>query len=548
MAAISITIVTAASFLLRQTSHIRHQPRMTVAQYALDGDGAATVCRRISLKMKSDKRELDKVYKRRDRYEIPDWQRDEVWDPPRKQALIDSILRGWRLPKFYFVASSTKPVSYEVVDGQQRLATIFEFLSDELELTDETAAEFGGKRYSELPDQVSDQVDDFEIDFDEIEDASDEDLMEFFQRLQSGIQLNSSERLNAINSKLKTFCKKMAKHKFFTEKVSFENKRFAHFDVVAKVAALEVEGVGAGLRYSDVKAVFESQKSFSDKSQVAVRIKGALDFLASAIPDKSPAFRSRSMTQSFITMICHLYGKDALNGKEAQIAKFAETFVSGLASEVEKGQSATDGDFISFQKSVNANVKTGPVTRDRVLLRKLFQFDPTFLEAADADAAAAADFKGEISEIAKRIRTTISAINNAYSASNGTDLFKATNKTAGAQSAIGDAINSYAEYKAFVENLYFLFWEAPGSKIIEKPNSFKDINTLRTEEEHDVDHGKNSNVKSKKVKHGEVFKKYCGVISPSVAAPSQFPLLQLSILRAIQIDLQALLLEQGEIT
>ena len=63
------------------------------------------------MKMKSDKRELDKVYKRRDRYEIPDWQRDEVWDPPRKQALIDSILRGWRLPKFYFVASSAKPQS-----------------------------------------------------------------------------------------------------------------------------------------------------------------------------------------------------------------------------------------------------------------------------------------------------------------------------------------------------------------------------------------------------------------------------------------------------
>lgn len=498
------------------------------------------------MKMKSDKRELDKVYKRRDRYEIPDWQRDEVWDLPRKQALIDSILRGWRLPKFYFVASSAKPVSYEVVDGQQRLATIFEFLSDELELTDETAAEFGGKKYSELPDDISDQVDDFEIDFDEIEDASDEDLMAFFQRLQSGIQLNSSERLNAINSKLKTFCKKMAKHKFFTDKVAFENKRFAHFDVVAKVAALEVEGVGAGLRYSDVKAVFEAQKSFSEKSQVAVRIKGALDFLASAIPNKSPAFRSRSMTQSFITMICHLYGKDALNGKEAQIAKFAETFVSGLASEVEKGQSATDSDFISFQKSVNANVKTGPVTRDKVLLRKLFQFDPAFLESADADAAAAADFTGEIAEVAKRIRISITATNNVYSAKHGSDLFKATNKTAGAQAEMGEAVKSYDDYKRLVENLYFLFWEGPGSKLPEKPDSFKDVNTLRTEEEHDVDHGKTSNVKSKKVKHGDVFKKYSGVISPAVAAPSQFPLLQLALLRAIQSDMQALLFQQSE--
>jgi uncharacterized protein with ParB-like and HNH nuclease domain len=65
------------------------------------------------MKMKSDKRELDKVFKRRDRYEIPDWQRDEVWETPRKQDLIDSILRGWRLPKFYFLATSAQPVTYD---------------------------------------------------------------------------------------------------------------------------------------------------------------------------------------------------------------------------------------------------------------------------------------------------------------------------------------------------------------------------------------------------------------------------------------------------
>jgi uncharacterized protein with ParB-like and HNH nuclease domain len=62
---------------------------------------------------------LDKIYKRRDRYEIPDWQREDVWDQRKKQQLIDSILRGWKLPKFYFVKTSED--EYEVVDGQQRL-------------------------------------------------------------------------------------------------------------------------------------------------------------------------------------------------------------------------------------------------------------------------------------------------------------------------------------------------------------------------------------------------------------------------------------------
>ena len=234
------------------------------------------------MKMRSDTRELDKIYKRRDRYEIPDWQREEVWDLPRKQLLIDSILRGWRLPKFYFVLTATNPQGYEVVDGQQRLATIFEFLSDELDLSDDTAKEFGGKTYRSLPVDVSDKVDDFEIDFDEIYDANDTDLMEFFQRLQSGLQLNSSEKLNAIRSKLRTFCRNQSNHDFFINRVAFSDKRYAHFDVMAKVATLEVEGVGTGLRFADVKQVFESQANFSEQSQVAKRIRSALDFLAIA--------------------------------------------------------------------------------------------------------------------------------------------------------------------------------------------------------------------------------------------------------------------------
>lgn len=499
-----------------------------------------------AMKMKSDKRELDKVFKRRDRYEIPDYQREEVWDSARKQALIDSILRGWRLPKFYFVASGSKPASYEVVDGQQRLAAIFDFLANELELSDETAAEFGGKTYSDLPDDVSDRVDDFEIDFDEIDDASDDDLRIFFQRLQSGVVLNSSERLNAINSKLRAFCKTLSSHKFFADKVSFQDKRYAYFDVVAKVATLEVEGMEAGLRFEDVKQVFEAQKNFSDKSHVAIRTKQALDFLASAIPDKSTAFRSRAMTQSFITMVIRLHAKGALKGKEGQIAAFADAFVTGLASEVEKGQSATDSDFIAFQKSINANVKAGPVIRDRVLLRKLFQFDPSILQAADVESAAA-DFDGEIAAVAKEIRTAISGLNKVYAAKHGADLFKATNKTAQAQSDIGHPIVSFEEYKTLVENLYFLLWEGPGSKLVGiQPQSFKDVNVLRTEEQHDVDHGKSGAVKKKKLEHSATFKKYSGLSSPLIAAPVQFPLFQLALLKAIRADIKGLLQEHSE--
>src|SRR5712692_3633233 len=147
------------------------------------------------MKMTAERRALDKIFRRRDRYDIPDWQRSEVWNRAKKQRLIDSILRGWKLPKFYFIETSGE--NYLVEDGQQRLNAIWEFFSNELPLSNDSAKEFGGALYQDLPRRITDSFDDFEIEYDVIEGATDEELKEFFQRLQEGMTLTSSEKLNA---------------------------------------------------------------------------------------------------------------------------------------------------------------------------------------------------------------------------------------------------------------------------------------------------------------------------------------------------------------
>ena len=72
---------------------------------------------------------------------------------------------------------------YEVVDGQQRLSAIFEFCSNELSMGAESAKRFGGSVYRDLPQKLADAFDDFEIEYDVIEEATDQELKEFFQRL-----------------------------------------------------------------------------------------------------------------------------------------------------------------------------------------------------------------------------------------------------------------------------------------------------------------------------------------------------------------------------
>jgi Protein of unknown function DUF262 len=491
------------------------------------------------MKLQSQTRALDKLYKRRDRYEIPDWQRGKVWDVKKQQLLIDSILRGWRLPKFYFVKVDAD--QFDVVDGQQRLNAIFNFFSGELALSSESAAEFGGGLYKELNPQLSDSFDDFEIDYDEISGAEEVDLKSFFTRLQLGLPLTASERLNAEHGKLRDFCKKLPLLPFFTTSIAAPDTRLAHFDIASKVATIEVETVDAGLRYDDIKKVFEANTNFSATSAAAKRLQNAFTFLALAFPQKETALKNRTIVQSIATLACKLVATGKATGLEPKFAAFIRQFMKDLAVQIELGQAATNTDFVRFQKSINANVKAGAKTRHEILLRKAFLYDSVLAAAFDPSALKESGITGRISELGKQIVSHLSRLNTAYSSIHGKDLFKATNKTATAQALLKDPIQNLDQYKALVTNLYFLFWEGPGERLKDhKPLSFVDVNTLRTDLEHDVDHGKSANVKAKKKKIGATFQKYGGGSSPEALDPQMFLLVQANLLTALEHDLVAL--------
>lgn len=79
-----------------------------------------------------------------------------------------------------------------------------------------------------------------------------------------------------------------------------------------------------------------------------------------------------------------------------------------------------------------------------------------------------------------------------------------------------------------------------GEKI---PQTFKDVNTLRVELRHDLDHGDEKAAKAKRQKAGTTFRKYSGQGTPESINPVQFPLVQANLLSALENELRLLLLE-----
>src|SRR6187399_1311903 len=85
----------------------------------------------------------------------PDFQRMEVWSTSKKQRLVDTILRAWNVPPLHVIESSNG--RQEVLDGQQRLAAIRNFVNNMITIDgsidppDPSISAVGGLNYSQLP-------------------------------------------------------------------------------------------------------------------------------------------------------------------------------------------------------------------------------------------------------------------------------------------------------------------------------------------------------------------------------------------------------------
>ena len=85
-----------------------------------------------------------------------------------------------------------------VVDGQQRLRAIFEFLVDGIKISRAHSKQHAGRVYSELPKEVRDDFLQYEIGCDVLNNAPMSELLDIFARINRyTVKLNSQELRNA---------------------------------------------------------------------------------------------------------------------------------------------------------------------------------------------------------------------------------------------------------------------------------------------------------------------------------------------------------------
>ena len=153
----------------------------------------------------------------------PDYQRGGAnWTQAQKQALIDSLLRGYHIPLIYIhveqreTSLGDKNVYRWIIDGQQRLNAIADFMRGQFALHEPKGSadevflgakppHWAGKHFKELESADKERLLGTQLSTVEITDAAEGEVQDLFVRLQGGTPLTPQEKRDAWPGDFTTF-------------------------------------------------------------------------------------------------------------------------------------------------------------------------------------------------------------------------------------------------------------------------------------------------------------------------------------------------------
>lgn len=144
----------------------------------------------------------------------PPYQRRPVWAPRQKSNLVESVLLGLPVPEIYIhsTTSAEGTTHYAVVDGQQRIRSVLQFIGIDKEEGEkdfngfsleglEEDSQWRNTSFADLTPKKREKFYDYSLSVRFLKDATDTDVRDMFRRLNKFVtKLSDQELRNAIYS------------------------------------------------------------------------------------------------------------------------------------------------------------------------------------------------------------------------------------------------------------------------------------------------------------------------------------------------------------
>lgn len=217
----------------------------------------------------------------------PKYQRNSVWNVKAKSYLIDTIIRGLPIPPIFVrqkIDLNTRKTFREIIDGQQRLRAITEFIDNVYEISKSHNSEFGGKKFEEFSDEEKEQFLEYEIVAEIINEKDDDIIYDMFARLNTNnYVLNKQELRNSKywgEFKVAAYNLSAENREIFSENDIFSDKQFSRMDdveLISMLLNLTLNGISTDTPTSLDKLYEQYDRNFPELEEVEEKFQATMN-------------------------------------------------------------------------------------------------------------------------------------------------------------------------------------------------------------------------------------------------------------------------------
>ncbi|MBN2315865.1 MAG: DUF262 domain-containing protein [Sedimentisphaerales bacterium] len=287
----------------------------------------------------------------------PDFQRYPVWLQPQKEYLIETIMLELPMPEIYMVNRITPSgdSKYVVVDGQQRLRTIIEFINEELVIKHTLESFKHVTTFKDLTDDEKQKFWRYPIVVRDLEDSTDSDIRGLFQRLNKySVALNEQELRNArFKGEYLQAVQKLGEHDFWASSGVFsanDFRRMLDLEFISILLTTLIAGIfNRKERLDEFYAMYEDE--FEESNFYNDNFNKILDVIDMALPNiKKTRWKNKADFFSLFIAVANLGVKKS----DAQVVAQLEKLFPDFANKVEKAKIEPDEVEGNFREYLDA--------------------------------------------------------------------------------------------------------------------------------------------------------------------------------------------------
>lgn len=332
----------------------------------------------------------------------PEYQRSNVWKPKKQLLLIDSILRGWEIGQILLNATSQEREGggfeplYEVIDGQQRLRAIYKFLDGKLAFHQFTKGtnnvgvyrilredyDLRGKKWTadDFPQKVKTKFYTHNITVKVYLNKKEPEVAKIFARVQEGLPLSSSEKLNAILGYIRNGIRDLSKHELL-QNIKISSHRFNHRWIVSHIVYHEInnftEREFRKAHYTDLRNMYNQHSEKRRESIEALRrVKRTFGYLNKHL-GKNASLLEKNPDFITLCLVCsYLFRKNyVIEGvKQLNWSHFVETFLLKVADAKKRFKEAPEGESLPADLAPYYRYETNRRREGKKEIKERFEF------------------------------------------------------------------------------------------------------------------------------------------------------------------------------